>query len=103
MIGDVSPAPSVGVVCSMPQYFKKDFFFQALKWLLYVGTKGTPLGSKRGKTYIHNTQNTKASAHYARQLLTASCGIIARQCIIYYSVGFPSGKELALLEVCNQL
>ena len=67
MIGDVSPAPSVGVVCSMPQYFKKDFFFQALKWLLYVGTKGTPLGSKRGKTYIHNTQNTKASAHYARQ------------------------------------
>jgi len=37
-----------------------------------------------------------------RQLLTASCGIIAQQCIIYYSVGFPSGKELALLEICNQ-
>jgi hypothetical protein len=33
------------------------------------------------------------------QLLTASCGIIARQCIIYYSVGFPSGKELALVEL----
>ena len=40
---------------------------------------------------------------HVRQLLTASCGIIARQCIIYYSVGFPLGKELALLEMCNQL
>jgi len=39
---------------------------------------------------------------HVRQLLTASCGIIARQCIIYYSVGFPSGKEMALLEMCNQ-
>jgi len=35
--------------------------------------------------------------------LTASCGIISRQRIIYYSVGFPSGKELALLEMCNKL
>ena len=40
---------------------------------------------------------------HVRQLLTA------RQCIIYYSVGgyyslcFPPGKELALLEKCNQL
>ena len=40
---------------------------------------------------------------YVRQLLTASCGIIARTYIIYYSAGFPSGKELALLEMCGQL
>ena len=44
-----------------------------------------------------------ACIFYARQLLTASCGIIVRQCIIYYSFGFPSRKELALLEMCNQL
>jgi len=40
---------------------------------------------------------------HVTQLLTASCGIIARQCIIYYSAGFTSGKELALLEMCNQV
>ena len=40
---------------------------------------------------------------HARQLITALYGIIAQQCIIYYSVGFPSGKELALVEMCNQL
>jgi len=47
----------------------------------------------------------EASGHfmYVRQLLTASYGIIARQCIIYYRVGFPLGKELALLEIRNQL
>jgi len=82
--------------------------FQAIIWLLffiYFGTKGTPLGSKCDKTHIHNNQEYEASAHFMhfRQLLTAFCGIIARQCIIYYSVGFPSGKELALLEMCNQL
>jgi len=38
---------------------------------------------------------------HVRQLLTVSCGIIARQCIIYYIVGFP--PEMALLEMCNQL
>ena len=56
------------------------------------------------KTHIHNNAEYEASAHFmhVRQLLTASCGIIARQCI-YYSVGFPSGKELAWLEMCNQL
>ena len=36
---------------------------------------------------------------HVRQLLTAYCSIIAGQ----YSVRFPSGKELALLEMCNQL
>jgi len=40
---------------------------------------------------------------HVRQLLSASCGIIAQECIIYYSVGLPPGKELALLEICNQL
>jgi hypothetical protein len=51
--------------------------------------------------HIHNNQEYEASAHFMhfRQLLAVSCGII----IIYYSVGFPSGKELALLEMCNQL
>ena len=56
------------------------------------------------KTHIHNAEY-EASAHFmhVRQLLTASCGIIAQECIIYYNVGFPSGKELALLEMCNKL
>jgi len=43
---------------------------------------------------------------HVRQLLTASCGIIAQHCIIYYSVGFPLGKEPALLllsEICESL
>jgi len=40
---------------------------------------------------------------HIRQLLPTPCGIIARLCIIYYSVGFPSEKELALLEICNPL
>jgi len=72
---------------------------------LYPGTKGIPLGSKRGTTHVHNNPEYEASANcmHDRQLLTASCGIIARQCIIYYSVGFPSGKELALLDMCNQV
>jgi hypothetical protein len=39
---------------------------------------------------------------HVRKLLTASCGIIAGH-IIYCSVGFPSRKELALLEMSNQL
>jgi len=56
-------------------------------------------------TNIHNNTEYEASARFmhVRQLLTNSCGIIARQCIIYYSVGFPLGKELALLEICDQL
>ena len=64
-----------------------------------------PSCSKRDKTHIHNNQEYEASAQFmhVRQLLTAVCGITARQCIIYYSVGFPSGKELALLEMHNQL
>jgi len=80
-------------------------YFQAIYWLLfffYPGAKGTPLGSVI--KHIHSNQEYEATAHFMhfRQLLTASCGIIAQQCIIYYSVGFPSGKELALLEICNQ-
>jgi len=41
--------------------FQAAIIFQAINWLLflYVGTKGTPLGSKRSKTHLHNTQNTK--------------------------------------------
>jgi len=79
--------------------------FQAIDWLFFISQrKGTPLGSMCDKTHIHNNQEYEDSAHFmhVRQLLTASCGSIARLCIIYYSVGFPSGKELALLEICNQ-
>jgi hypothetical protein len=39
---------------------------------------------------------------WPNSILTAYCSTIAQQCIIYYSVGFPPGKELALLEMCNQ-
>jgi len=68
-------------------------FFQALNWLLflYVGTKGTPLGSKRGKTYIHNTQNTKASAHYERQTII-NC-LLRHYSPTMYSVGFSIRKR----------
>ena len=80
--------------------------FQAINWLsffLHRGTKGTPFGSKCDKTHTHNTQNTKV-LHTARQtIINCLFGIIARQCIIYYSVGLLLGKELALLEMCNQL
>jgi hypothetical protein len=60
--------------------------FQAINWLLfkYPGAKGNPLGSKCNKTDIHSNEEYEASARFmhARQLLTTSCGIIARQCII---------------------
>ena len=47
----------------------------------------------------------EASAQFMHigQLLTAPCISTAQQCIIYYSVGFQSGKELDLLEMCNQI
>ena len=72
---------------------------------LYPGTKGTALGSKCDKTHIHNNPEYQATAHFMHvtQLLTASCVIIARKCITYYNVGFPSGKKLPSLEICNQL
>ena len=46
--------------------------------------------------HIHNNPEYEAAAHFMHvtHLFTASCGIIAIQCIIYYSVGFSSGKEL---------
>jgi hypothetical protein len=80
--------------------------FQAINWLLfllYPGTKGFLVGSKHCKTHIHNSPEYEASAHclHITQLLTASCGIIVRRCIIYYSIGFPSGKEMVLMEMCN--
>jgi len=73
--------------------------------ILYPRTKGNPLGSKRDKTHIHNNPEYEASAQFmhVRQLLTSSCGITARQCIIYCSLGFRAGKELALLDMHNQL
>jgi hypothetical protein len=73
--------------------------FQAVNWLLFYipEQKGS---SRCDKTHIHNNPEYEASAHFTH---INYFGIIAQQCIIYYSVGFPSGKELALLEVCNQL
>jgi len=55
--------------------------------------------------HIHNSTEHTASAQFmhVRQLVTAPCIITAQQCIIYYSVDFPSGKELDLLETSNQL
>jgi hypothetical protein len=64
--------------------------------------KRASLGSKCDKTDIHSNQEYEASAHFMhfRQLLTVSVALaVAPLCIIHYSVGFPSGKELALLEL----
>ena len=81
----------------MPQYFKQELFFRQLIvfYFLYPRTKWAPLGSKRDKTHIHNSPEYEASAQFMHvsQLLTASSSIKARQCIIYYSVGFPPRKE----------
>jgi len=58
--------------------------FRAINWLhfLYPPTKGNVCGSKCDNTHIHNTQY-RATAHFmhVRQLLSASCTIIAWQCI----------------------
>jgi len=63
----------------MPKYFKQELFFRQLTgfYFFYPGTKG----SKCDKTHIHINPEYEASAHFmhVRQLLTASCGIIARQ------------------------
>ena len=61
--------------------------------LLVVSMVKHTFTTPRIRKFLHTLQ--------VRQLLSVSCGIIARQCIIYYSVGFPSRKELALLEMCN--
>ena len=60
---------------------------------------------RRDKTHIHSSPEYEASAQFmhVRQLLTAPCISTAQQSIIYYSVGFPLGKELDLLELCNQI
>jgi hypothetical protein len=91
----------------MPLYFKQELFFKQLIGFNFFifQNKGTALGSKCDKTHIHNNPEYQATAHfmYVRQLLTASCIIIARHFIIYHNVVFPTGKELTLLEECNQL
>ena len=103
----VSPASSVSAVCCIPQYFKQELFFKQLTGFYFFTSrsKGTALGSKCDKTPIHNNPQYEATAHFmhVRQILTVSCDVIAQLCITYYIVGFPSGKELALLETCNQL
>jgi len=81
--------------------------FQAINWLFFFYTpeqKG-PLLEVTAIKQAFTT--TKIRSHcifmQIRQLITA------RHCIIYYSVGgyynvgFPPGKEMALLEKCNQL
>ena len=68
--------------------------FQAINWLIYFyipEQKGPLSVISVIKHTFTTTQNTKLLHIYARQLLTVSCGITARQYIIYYSVCFPSG------------
>jgi len=70
--------------------------FQAMNWLLFfISEEKEPLLVVSVITHIHNKPEYEASAHFihVRQLLTASCGTIAPQCIIYYSVGFPIRKR----------
>jgi len=90
----------------MPQFKQELLFRQLTGFNFFISRrKGTPLGSKCDKTHIHSNPEYEASAQFMhiRQLLTTSYGIIAQKCIIYYSVGFQLGKELALLGTCNQL
>ena len=109
----VSPASSVTAVCSMPQYFKQELYFKQLTGFYFLRTQ-----KKRDRSWLQLQWNKHSQQHrirshctfmHVRQLLTASCGIIAWQCIIYYrvgayySVGFPPGKELVFLQKCNQL
>jgi hypothetical protein len=70
---------------------------------LYPGAKGTPLGSKHDKTHIHSNQEYEAPVHFmhVRQLLTASCGIIVRLCIIYYIVFHQEKNWLCWKYVIN--
>ena len=57
------------------QYFKQELFFKQLTgfYIFISRTKGTPLGSKHGKTHIHNNPEYEASAHFmhVRLLVTA--------------------------------
>jgi len=70
-----------------------------LAFIFYIPEQNGPLLAVSVIKHIHNSPEYEASAQFmhVRQLLTASSSIKARECIIYYSVGFPSGKELALL------
>jgi len=79
----------------MPQKFKQELFFRQLtgSFFLYPEQKEPILVECGIKHTFTPTQNMKLlHTMHVRQLLTASCGITARQCIIYYSDGFPSGK-----------
>jgi hypothetical protein len=81
----------------MPQYFNQELFFRQLtNWLLffYFPEQKGPLLVVSVIKHIHSPEY-EASAHYmhVRQLLTASCGITARQCIVDYSAGFPGNVK----------
>jgi hypothetical protein len=77
-----------------PQYFKQELFFRPLNdvHFFYIPEQKGPLVISVIK-HIHNNTGYEASAHsmHVIQLLTA------------YSVCFPPGKEMALLEMCKQL
>ena len=87
----------------MPQYFKQELFFRQLTGFYFFISR-----NKRGVVsvikHIHNNEYV-ASARFMHVKTIIHCllGIIARQCVIYYCVGFPSGQERALREMCNQL
>ena len=74
----------------MPQYFKRELYFKQLTGFYFFTShkkKGPLLVVIVIKHTFATTQNMKPLHIYARHTTTVSCGIIAWQCIIYYSVG----------------
>ena len=86
----------------MPQNFKQEIYFKQLTGFIFYIPQKKAVSVIR---HIHNNTEHKATEHFMHvtQLLSAPWIIIAGEGIIYYSVGFPPWKEMALLEKCNQL
>jgi hypothetical protein len=87
----------------LPQYFKEELFFRQLCgfYFLYISEQKGPLLVVSVIKHIHNNQEYETSAHF----MHPDCLLWHYSLTVYYllSVGFPSGKELALLKMCNQL
>ena len=82
--------------------------FQAINWLLFFyipEQKGSLLVVSVIKhTFMATPRIQSFCTFYARQtIINCLLRHYSPTAYIYYSVGFPSGKELALLEMCNQL
>jgi len=90
----------------MPQQFKQEIYFKQLTgFIFYIPQQNGTFLAVSVIRNIHNNTEHKATAHFmhVRQLLSAPLRYYSLQCIIYYSVGFPPQKEMALLENCYQL